>query len=68
MLHEIIEFDIAILIGLVAGAYSSIFLSSPLWAILEYRSYKKDNNKNNTKKEKRKKKKPEELMVKGINS
>ena len=66
--HEIIEFDIAILIGLVAGAYSSIFLSSPLWAILEYRSYKKDNKKKNTKKEKKEKKKPEELMVKGINS
>lgn len=69
---EIFEFDIAILIGLIAGAYSSIFLSSQIWSILEYRSYnkkvkpKKDSKKGNKKKET--KKKPEELIVKGINS
>lgn len=68
--REIIEFDIAILIGLIAGAYSSIFLSSPLWAILEYKSYQKQNkmNKKNKTKKTKEKKKPEELIVKGINS
>lgn len=62
---EIIEFDIAILIGLIAGTYSSIFLSSELWMILENKSYNKDKN---TKKAKTKNKKPDELVVKGINS
>lgn len=67
---EVYEFDIAILIGLIAGAYSSIFLSSQVWAILEYRSYnKKKIDKNNKKnKTKQKQNKPEELIVKGINS
>ena len=65
--REIYEFDIAILIGLIAGAYSSIFLSSELWSYLEYKSmHKQKNNKND--KKKTKKTKPEELMVKGINS
>lgn len=65
--REIYEFDIAILIGLIAGAYSSIFLSSELWCYIEYKSmHKQKNNKND--KKKTKKTKPEELMVKGINS
>ncbi len=73
--REILEFDVAIFIGLIAGAYSSIFLSSQVWALIEYKSNnKKDNkktvkNKNNKKSEKNnKKKKPDELIVKGINS
>ena len=63
---EILEFDIAILIGLVAGAYSSIFLSSSLWVYFEYRLQVKRNSKK--KKDKPKKKKVEELSVKGINA
>ena len=62
---EILEFDIAILIGLVAGAYSSILISGSLWVILEYRLQSKNNKK---KKDKPKKKKVEELSVKGINA
>ena len=63
---EILEFDIAILIGLVAGAYSSILISGSLWVILEYKlQVKKTNNK---KKDKPKKKRVEELSVKGINA
>lgn len=66
---EIYEFDIAILIGLIAGAYSSIFLSSQVWRILEYKSYNKKSKSNNSKKKtKQKQNKPEELIVKGINS
>lgn len=63
---EILEFDIAILIGLVAGAYSSILISGSLWVILEYRLQIK--KKNNKKKDKPKKRKVEELSVKGINA
>lgn len=67
---EVYEFDIAILIGLIAGAYSSIFLSSQIWSILEHKSYNKKATpkKDNKKKKEVKKNKPEELMVKGINS
>lgn len=66
---EIYEFDIAIFIGLLAGAYSSVFLASQLWSVIEYKSYnKKETKKKNNKPEKKEKKKPEELTVKGINS
>ena len=63
---EILEFDIAILIGLIAGAYSSILISGSLWVILEYKLQVKKNN--NKKKDKPKKRKVEELSVKGINA
>ena len=68
---EILEFDIAILIGLIAGAYSSIFMSSSIWVFFENKfnirrnSKKKNNSKKNNKP---KKKKVEELSVKGINA
>lgn len=66
---EIVEFDIALLIGLLAGAYSSIFISSSIWVFFENRlSNKKNIKKNNKKKDKPKKKKVEELSVKGINA
>jgi SecD/SecF fusion protein len=66
---EIVEFDIAILIGLLAGAYSSIFISSSILVFFENRlSNKKNIKKNNKKKDKPKKKKVEELSVKGINA
>lgn len=66
--REIFEFDIAILIGLIAGAYSSIFLSSQIWMLLEYKSYNKKDKKKVQKKDKKEQKKPDELLVKGINS
>ncbi|MBQ9014189.1 MAG: hypothetical protein IJ094_11690, partial [Bacilli bacterium] len=67
---EILEFDIAILIGLIAGVYSSIFMSSSIWVYFENKMTTKRNNKNkNSKKNnKPKKKKVEELSVKGINA
>ena len=64
---EILEFDIAILIGLVCGAYSSMFISASIWVNFEYRLSKK-NNKINKKNKKPKKNKVEELSVKGINA
>ena len=63
---EILEFDIAILIGLVAGAYSSILISGSLWVFLEYKLQSKNDKKK--KKDKPKKRKVEELSVKGINA
>ena len=67
---EILEFDIAILIGLVAGAYSSIFMSASIWVFFENRLTIKRNKKSKEKKknDKPKKKKVEELSVKGINA
>lgn len=72
--REIFEFNIAILFGLIAGAYSSVFLSAQIWRRIELRpkkekkTTKKDNKKNNKKNGKKDKKQPEELLVKGINS
>ena len=72
--REIFEFNIAILFGLIAGAYSSVFLSAQIWRRIELRPKKekkitkKDNKKNDKKNSKKEKKQPEELLVKGINS
>jgi len=64
--YEIINFNIALLFGLVVGTFSSLFISSQIWMLLEKRNIGKDPNKHwyddkNIKKEK------EELPVKGIN-
>ena len=62
--HEIINFNIALLIGLVVGTFSSLFVSSQIWMLFEKRKIGKDPNKHwydDNKKEK------EELKVKGIN-
>lgn len=62
--HEIINFNIALLIGLAVGTFSSLFISSQIWMIFEKRKIGKDPNKHwydDNKKEK------EELQVKGIN-
>lgn len=66
--HEILNFNIALLIGLVVGTFSSLFISSQIWMLIEKRSIGRDTTKHwyddNSKK---KKKEPEELMVKGVN-
>ena len=36
--HEIFNFNIALLVGLVAGVYSSLFIASQLWLLIEKRS------------------------------
>ena len=56
---EIINFNIALLVGFIAGVYSSIFISNSLWYLIE-------KNKK-IKKPKDKDKEPDELMIKGIN-
>lgn len=36
--HEIINFNIALLVGLIAGVYSSIFIASQIWFMIEKHS------------------------------
>lgn len=62
--HEILNFNIALLIGLVVGTFSSLFISSQVWMSIEKKNIGRDPNKHwydDNKKEK------EELQVKGIN-
>ena len=64
--REIINFNIALLFGLLVGTFSSLFISSQIWMTIEKKNIGKDPNKhwyddNSKKKEK------EELQVKGIN-
>ena len=62
--HEIINFNIALLFGLLVGTFSSLFISSQIWMLIEKRRIGKDPNKHwydDGKKEK------EELQIKGIN-
>ncbi len=59
---EILNFNIALLVGFISGVYSSIFISNPLWLILERRKINKPDKKSNDEDDG-----PEELQVKGIN-
>lgn len=57
---EIINFNIALLIGFICGLFSSIFIATNLWLMLEIRKLKKP-------KKEPKKEEVEELRIKGIN-
>ena len=60
--NEILEFNLALLIGLVAGTYSSLFIASQLWFIMESKVVGKPKRKKwyeDTE--------PEEKRVKGVN-
>ena len=59
--REIVNFNIALLVGFIAGVYSSIYISNQLWIILESRRLKKP------KKEKKNDDEIEEIRVKGVN-
>lgn len=63
--HEIINFNFALLFGLIIGVYSSIFIASELWY-----DFNKKNVKGTTKKKwyEEEYKEKEELKVKGVNS
>ncbi len=66
--HEIFNFNIALLIGLVVGTFSSLFLSSQIWMLIEKRSIGRDTTKHWYDDDKKgNKKEKEELMVKGVN-
>lgn len=58
--HEILNFNIALLVGFVAGLFSSIFISNNLWLLLEEHNMKKP-------KKEKKKEEVEEIRIKGIN-
>ncbi len=60
--YEIINFNIALLIGLIAGSYSSIFLASPILYLLEKNNIGKPQKKKWYEEEK------SEKRVKGVNS
>lgn len=63
--HEIINFNLALLFGLIVGVYSSIFIASGLWY-----DFNKKNVKHTTKKKwyEEELHEKEELVVKGINA
>lgn len=59
--REITNFNIALLVGFIAGVYSSIYISNQIWLMLETRSLKKP------KKEKKDDDEINEIQVKGVN-
>lgn len=59
--HEILNFNLALLIGFIAGVFSSIYISNQLWLILEGRRLTKP------KKEKKDNDDIDEIKIKGIN-
>jgi len=59
--YEILGFNIALMVGFIAGTYSSIFISNRIWYLLELKRIKKPKEKN------KKSDEPEELKIKGIN-
>lgn len=63
--HEVSAFNIAMLIGLIAGTYSSIYLATYIWMLLEKKHIGKEEKKKWY--EVDDKDELEELKVKGIN-
>ena len=59
--HEIFNFNIALLVGFIAGVYSSIYISNQIWLWLEIRRIKKP------KKEDKDDDEVNEIQVKGVN-
>ena len=57
-LNDIITFNISILIGLIAGTFSSLLIGPKLWTLLEKRSMDRPEDDDNE---------VEELKIKGIN-
>lgn len=58
---EILNFNIALLVGFISGVFSSIYVSNQLWLMFETRRLKRP------KKEKKKTDEVEEIQIKGIN-
>lgn len=59
---EIINFNIALLVGFIAGVYSSIYISNQIWLYLETRSIKKPKKDNKDDDDE-----INELEIKGVN-
>lgn len=60
--REIVNFNIALLVGFIAGVYSSIYISNQIWLILESRRLKKPK-----KAKKEDDDEVEEIKIKGVN-
>ena len=59
---EILNFNLALLVGFIAGVFSSIYISNQLWLLFEGRRLSKTKNDN-----KKDNDEVEELKIKGIN-
>ena len=59
--REIVNFNIALLVGFIAGVYSSIYISNQIWLILETKKVKRPP------KEKKNDDEIEEIQIKGVN-
>lgn len=62
--YEILNFNLALLFGLIVGTFSSLFIASQLWFMIEKRNIGKPERKKWYEDDK---KEVEELKVKGIN-
>ena len=60
--REIVNFNIALLVGFIAGVYSSIYISNQIWLLLESKKLKKPK-----KEKKDDDDEIEEIKVKGVN-
>ena len=60
--REIVNFNIALLVGFIAGVYSSIYISNQIWLLLESKKIKKPK-----KEKKDDDDEIEEIKVKGVN-
>ena len=66
--YEILNFNLALLFGLIVGTFSSLFLAPSIWYILEKRKIGKVRKRKWYEEDpKKKKKEPEELKIKGVN-
>lgn len=59
--REIVNFNIALLVGFIAGVYSSIYISNQIWLMLEIRNIKKPKKNKDDDDE------INELEIKGVN-
>ena len=59
--REIVNFNIALFVGFIAGVYSSIYISNQIWLMLETRSIKKPKKEPDDDDE------VSEIQVKGVN-
>ena len=66
--YEILNFNLALLFGLIVGTFSSLFMASQIWYVIEKRKIGKPKKRKWYEEDpKKKKREPEELRIKGIN-
>lgn len=66
--YEILNFNLALLFGLIVGTFSSLFLAGAIWYLIEKRKIGKPKKRKWYEEDPKKKhKEPEELQIKGIN-